>query len=149
MSESREPAGAGKELVDFEAEVAGMHQLIVRQADLLRDTINVLRGEPPELTWWSHHDVAEHARRVVAERDQLHAAIERALHALAPDGATYGNAVEAFNILRGALRHCGCFPHGPDEPCTCTGCWACAGHVVGCTCDIAWDCEHRRSSSRC
>lgn len=31
------------------------------------------------------------------------------------------------------------FPHGPNEPCTCDGCWACAGHVVGCTCDIDWD----------
>lgn len=30
-------------------------------------------------------------------------------------------------------------PHGPDEPCTCDGCWACKGHVVGCTCDIDWD----------
>ncbi len=30
-------------------------------------------------------------------------------------------------------------PHGPNEPCTCPGCWACAGHVVGCTCDIDWD----------
>lgn len=30
-------------------------------------------------------------------------------------------------------------PHGPDEACTCPGCWACAGHIVGCTCDIDWD----------
>ena len=30
-------------------------------------------------------------------------------------------------------------PHGPDEPCTCTGCRACPGHVIGCTCDINWD----------
>ena len=30
-------------------------------------------------------------------------------------------------------------PHGPDEPCTCNGCWHCTGHVVGCTCDIDWD----------
>ena len=42
-----------------------------------------------------------------------------------------------------ANDECNCFPHGPDEPCTCDGCWACAGHVVGCTCDVAWDCEHR------
>lgn len=37
-----------------------------------------------------------------------------------------------------------CFPHGPDQPCTCNGCWICAGHVFGCTCDIGWDCEHER-----
>ena len=30
-------------------------------------------------------------------------------------------------------------PHGPDDPCTCTGCWACAGSVRGCTCDIDWE----------
>lgn len=30
-------------------------------------------------------------------------------------------------------------PHGPDEPCTCSGCWGCSGHVIGCTCDIDWD----------
>jgi len=30
-------------------------------------------------------------------------------------------------------------PHGPDEPCTCKGCWACAGREQGCTCDINWD----------
>ena len=29
-------------------------------------------------------------------------------------------------------------PHGPDEPCTCPECWACAGRVVGCTCDLDW-----------
>lgn len=35
---------------------------------------------------------------------------------------------------------CNCYPHGPDEPCTCDGCWACKGHEAGCTCDINWDC---------
>ncbi len=30
-------------------------------------------------------------------------------------------------------------PHGPDEPCTCDGCWACKGREIGCTCDIDWD----------
>lgn len=30
-------------------------------------------------------------------------------------------------------------PHGPGEACTCNGCWACDGNVVGCTCDIDWD----------
>lgn len=40
---------------------------------------------------------------------------------------------------------CNCFPHSPNDPCTCDGCHACAGHVVGCTCDIAWDCEHEQA----
>lgn len=30
-------------------------------------------------------------------------------------------------------------PHGPDDACTCPGCWACPGYVTGCTCDIDWD----------
>lgn len=34
-------------------------------------------------------------------------------------------------------------PHGPQEPCTCTGCWACTGRVLGCTCDIDWDELHK------
>jgi hypothetical protein len=40
------------------------------------------------------------------------------------------------------MSDCDCFPHGPDEPCTCEGCWDCGGHIMGCTCDISWDCEH-------
>lgn len=35
---------------------------------------------------------------------------------------------------------CECYPHGPYEPCTCTGCGVCDGRVYGCTCDINWDC---------
>lgn len=35
---------------------------------------------------------------------------------------------------------CNCYPHGPDEPCTCSGCWACPGGEVGCACDINWSC---------
>lgn len=35
---------------------------------------------------------------------------------------------------------CGCYPHGPDEPCTCNGCHYCTGHKHGCTCDINWSC---------
>lgn len=37
-----------------------------------------------------------------------------------------------------AARLAAAVPHGPDEPCTCSGCWACTGHVTGCTCDIDW-----------
>lgn len=35
---------------------------------------------------------------------------------------------------------CDCYPHGPQEPCTCTGCRYCPGHKYGCTCDINWAC---------
>lgn len=33
-------------------------------------------------------------------------------------------------------------PHGPDEPCTCTGCWACKGAELECSCDIDWSCVY-------
>lgn len=23
--------------------------------------------------------------------------------------------------------------------CSCTGCWACKGRIMGCTCDVDWD----------
>lgn len=25
------------------------------------------------------------------------------------------------------------------DECSCEGCWACEGHVAGCTCDVDWD----------
>jgi hypothetical protein len=62
------------------------------------------------------------------------------------------------------MSTCIFIPHGPEEPCTCNGCWRCdgahnenyqqehmgeqtmdmyliatGGHVMGCTCDIDWD----------
>ena len=36
--------------------------ILSRQGDLLTRTVNVLRGDPPPLTSWSHHDVPELAR---------------------------------------------------------------------------------------
>jgi hypothetical protein len=39
-------------------------------------------------------------------------------------------------------KACGCYPHGPDDFCTCDGCTGCVGREKGCCCDIAWDCEH-------
>jgi len=26
-----------------------------------------------------------------------------------------------------------------DYTCACSGCWACSGHVKGCTCDVDWE----------
>jgi hypothetical protein len=43
------------------------------------------------------------------------------------------DAVEYERLMKQAV------PHGPNQPCTCAGCHACAGHVKGCTCDIDWD----------
>lgn len=40
-------------------------RLVDRQGDLLRATVKALRGDPPELVYWSHHDVAEMATAAV------------------------------------------------------------------------------------
>ena len=39
--------------------------------------------------------------------------------------------VRRAKVLAHGLDRCTCWPHGPDEACTCDGCWACAGAVVG------------------
>ncbi len=76
-SDAAELARFRAELASVTAELSGAHQTIIRQGDLLRAAINVLRGPPPEDVHWSVHDVAEHAERVVAERDALRADAER------------------------------------------------------------------------
>ena len=45
------------------------HKLISRQSDLLTKTVNVLRGDPPPLVTWSHHDIPELAANWVAARN--------------------------------------------------------------------------------
>jgi hypothetical protein len=52
-------------------EMEDMHTLIMRQGDLLTGVVNAIRGEPAENCRHSHHDAAELAAKVVAERDRL------------------------------------------------------------------------------
>lgn len=40
-------------------------RILTRQSDLLTNAVTALRGDPPELVWWSHHDVAELAQAAV------------------------------------------------------------------------------------
>jgi len=40
-------------------------EVLGKQADLLTSTVNVLRGDPPPLVSWSHHDVPDLAQEVV------------------------------------------------------------------------------------
>lgn len=47
------------------------HTLIGRQGDLLRGVVNALKGEPPELTSWSHHDAPELAAAAVKRIAEL------------------------------------------------------------------------------
>jgi len=62
----------------IEEETHGYGLLLSRQSEQLMKTANVLRGDPPPLTQWSHHDVAERAAAVVAERDHWRSECEKA-----------------------------------------------------------------------
>src|SRR5690606_42010700 len=75
VAETAERRALHEERDRLRAEIDGYDRLIWRQGELLTGAINALRGDPPELTTWSHHDIAEVAAEVVAERD---AAIKRA-----------------------------------------------------------------------
>jgi len=66
------------------AEVEEYDATLTRQGDLLTRTVNALRGNPPHLTSWSHHDIPELAaekvsevQRLTAERDALAAQVAR------------------------------------------------------------------------
>lgn len=86
---------------DVEDEYAALTR---RQAELLTGAVNALRGEPPELVMWSHHDVAELATAAVAERAQLIWAI-RNLVGPAEDALRRLSGVDAdtWDRLRAAL----------------------------------------------
>ncbi len=44
------------------------HDLIMRQSDLLTGVVNAVKGPPPELTIWSHHDAVELVQELVRGR---------------------------------------------------------------------------------
>lgn len=62
---------------ELAAETSNLSRLVARQADLLTAAVNALKGEPPELILWSHHDVGELAAAMTAERDALKAGFAR------------------------------------------------------------------------
>ena len=68
----------------LQEEVEDYDATLTRQGDLLTRTVNALRGNPPPLTSWSHHDIPELAAekvsevtRLTAERDALAAQVAR------------------------------------------------------------------------
>lgn len=46
-------------------------EVIHRQGKLLTGVVNALKGQPPELTAWSHHDAPDLVASLVGERDDL------------------------------------------------------------------------------
>ena len=68
----------------LQEEVEEYDATLTRQGDLLTRTVNALRGNPPPLTSWSHHDIPELAAekvaeiaRLTAERDALQVGRDR------------------------------------------------------------------------
>ena len=62
--------------------------ILTRQGDLLTGTVNALKGDPPPLTTWSHHDLPELAAAVVTDRDRLRTEADQAYE----DGYDQGHA---------------------------------------------------------
>lgn len=44
---------------ELEEEVEDLSKLTQKQSDLLTAAVNVLKGPPPDLVLWSHHDIAD------------------------------------------------------------------------------------------
>jgi len=53
-----------------------LHDLCVRQAKILTEVANILKGPPSNLRHWSHHDLADKAIDVVVEVKRLREALE-------------------------------------------------------------------------
>ena len=68
---------ADDEIERLRAELSDRSRLISKQSDLLTAAVNALRGDPPELVWWSHHDVEQLATEQVAENARLRNALEK------------------------------------------------------------------------
>ena len=79
------------------ADVSDSSRLIWKQAQLLTDVVNAVRGEPGRLELHSHHDAPELVQAVVADRDALSARLQ-AVRVLADEGEhECSEACELFN----------------------------------------------------
>lgn len=72
----------------METDAAEYDPILTRQGDLLTGVANALNGPPPELTTWSHHDLPEKARAVMAVVDAARV-LRREIHS-AGRGLGYG-----------------------------------------------------------
>ena len=63
------------EVAELREEMESSDQLSDRQSKLLTGVVNAIRGEPPELQLWSHHDAPELAAGIMAEAAQLREAL--------------------------------------------------------------------------
>lgn len=65
-----------------EDELRYLYKLVERQSGLLSGVVNAIKGEPNELTRWSHHDVPDLVQGLVYEVERLRGDAE-------PAGKTY------------------------------------------------------------
>jgi hypothetical protein len=89
-------------LAELERVESGYHELINRQGSLLTNAVNAMKGDPPPLTTWSHHDVAELAKGVVSERDAALSTLQQ-VRELASGPSCYAGvwpAVKVADLLR-------------------------------------------------
>lgn len=79
------------------------YPLITRQAEILTGVANALNGQPPPLTSWSHHDLAEKAAAMVARAEQAEARIQ-AVEATLRTWATYCQTEQTARALTDIRR---------------------------------------------
>jgi len=89
---------------DPRAEIDHLDALLARQHAILTGVANALRGDPGPLASHSHHDLAERAAAVVAERDAAVADAARARAAYATDLAGLRAEVRRADDERAAWR---------------------------------------------
>ncbi len=89
---------------ELRREVDHLDALLARQRAILTGVANALRGDPGPLASHSHHDLAERAAAVVAERDAAVADAARARAAYATDLAGLRAEVRRADDARAAWR---------------------------------------------
>lgn len=100
--------------------------------DALQDLVNhVHASDASRLRYWGAGYAATPAQQT--------------LISLVSEAAARLDPATAATYFKTPAGDCQCWPHGPDDPCTCPGCTFCTGHEIGCTCDIGWDCEHKEN----
>jgi chromosome segregation ATPase len=75
-----------EELDESEVELDELHDLVEKQSAILTGVANALKGTPPDLMSHSHHDLADVAKQVVKERDDLKAKLDAELPAMWREG---------------------------------------------------------------
>ena len=108
---------ADRTIAELREEIAEYGPLLERQSQLLTGVANALKGPPPELTTWSHHDLPELAAAVVADaRRQTFAEVSRALNLVADIWERDGSDSCRVRITREYANAYRLYAEGLGEP---------------------------------